>query len=317
MDFYCKYCNKKCKSKLSKSCHERFCQFNPNKADKSFLHNNAIRTNNILKEKRKNNIKSLKKITFELICENCGSKFYIIDYENRKKFPKCCSSFCSHSLNGKTNNKGTKEVICIQCGNIYTINKHNSKLHICDNCKKENKEKLLKQQKQYKEEKLLQAKLLQEKLLQEKILQDKTTTKKQRILSEKSIQKLRDAGKKSAKIQSEIRRSKNEIKFCQLCEEYFNNVEHNQPIFNGWDADVIIHDIKYAILWNGKVHYEPIFGQANLNRVLNRDKIKIKEIENSGYIPYIIKDIGKFNDNFVKEKFNEFIDFLNNDKINT
>jgi hypothetical protein len=55
-----------------------------------------------------------------------------------------------------------------------------------------------------------------------------------------------------------MRRSKNEIKFCILCEQNFSNVEHNKPIFNGWDADIIIHDIKYAILWNGAWHYKKL-----------------------------------------------------------
>ena len=57
-----------------------------------------------------------------------------------------------------------------------------------------------------------------------------------------------NAGRASAKVQNENRRSKNEIYFCELCENYFNNVKHNEPIFNGWDADVIITDYKLAIL---------------------------------------------------------------------
>jgi len=32
-EYICKYCRKKCKSKLSKSCHERVCKLNPNKID--------------------------------------------------------------------------------------------------------------------------------------------------------------------------------------------------------------------------------------------------------------------------------------------
>lgn len=45
-------------------------------------------------------------------------------------------------------------------------------------------------------------------------------------------------------------RSKNEILFCELCEQYFGkeNVLHNIPMFNGWDADVIIPKFKLAIL---------------------------------------------------------------------
>ena len=32
---------------------------------------------------------------------------------------------------------------------------------------------------------------------------------------------------------SQQRRSKNEIYFCELCENYFKEVKHNEPIFNG------------------------------------------------------------------------------------
>lgn len=129
-------------------------------------------------------------------------------------------------------------------------------------------------------------------------------------LSKESLLKLSEAGKKSANIQREIRRSKNEMLFCKLCEEHFNNVEHNINIFNGWDADVIIHDIKYAVLWNGKWHYEKIASNQSIKQIQNRDNIKINEIIKFGYTPYIIKDMGKYNENFVKEKFQEFLKFI-------
>lgn len=116
------------------------------------------------------------------------------------------------------------------------------------------------------------------------------------------------AGLASSKVQSETRRSKNEIYFCELCEKYFKEVRHNEQIFNGWDADIIIEDIKYAILWNGKWHYDKITKNHSVKQVQNRDKIKIKEIENSGYTPYIIKDMGKYNKKFVEFEFNKFID---------
>ena len=49
---------------------------------------------------------------------------------------------------------------------------------------------------------------------------------------------------------------------------------------------------------------------TSLNQIQNRDSIKIKEIVNSGYIPYIIKDMGKYKKDFVQENFNEFIKYL-------
>lgn len=120
-------------------------------------------------------------------------------------------------------------------------------------------------------------------------------------------------GLKSVEVQSKNRRSKNEIYFSELCIDYFKDVECNRSIFNGWDADIIIHDIKYCILWNGKWHYEKITKEHSVEQVQNRDKIKISEIIKYGYTPYIIKDMGRYNKKFVKNEFNIFLNsFLTN-----
>lgn len=116
-----------------------------------------------------------------------------------------------------------------------------------------------------------------------------------------------EAGLKSAKIQSETRRSKNEIHFAELCKSHFGNVKTNEQMFNGWDADVIIEDIKTAVMWNGKWHYEKITEKHSVKQFQNRDKIKINEIKNAGYTPYIIKDMGRENKEFVKSEFDKFI----------
>jgi len=120
----------------------------------------------------------------------------------------------------------------------------------------------------------------------------------------------RIAGLASVKSQSENRRSKNEVHFAKLCKKYFNKVLTNEQMFNGWDADVIIEDIKFAVLWNGKWHYEKITEQHSVSQVKNRDKIKIKEIEAKGYKHYTIKDMGKENKAFVEKEFDKFICFL-------
>ena len=121
--------------------------------------------------------------------------------------------------------------------------------------------------------------------------------------------KLRQAGLKSVSVQSERRRSKNEINFCSLCEQNFNHVEHNKPIFNGWDADIIIHDIKVAVLWNGRWHYEQIKKSQSVAQVQNRDKIKIGEIKRAGYTPYVIKDMGKASEKKVNAEFETFLNW--------
>lgn len=122
----------------------------------------------------------------------------------------------------------------------------------------------------------------------------------------------RIGGKISTHKQKETRRSKNEILFSTLCKNIFSDVINNQPIFNGWDADVIIPSIKIAVLWNGVWHYKKITKKHSVKQVQNRDSIKIKEIKNLGYNPYIIKDMGKYNENFVKEQFNKFVKYVKN-----
>jgi hypothetical protein len=107
------------------------------------------------------------------------------------------------------------------------------------------------------------------------------------------------------------RRSKNETLFADNCIEYFDKVLTNEPMFNGWDADVIIEDIKVAVLWNGKWHYKKITEKHSVKQVQNRDKIKLDEIKKSGYIPYVIKDMGKFNEEKVQKEFDKFIKYIN------
>ena len=119
-----------------------------------------------------------------------------------------------------------------------------------------------------------------------------------------------NAGRKSAEVQKETRRSKNEKLFAELCEKEFENVLTNEPMFNGWDADVILTEEKVAVLWNGPWHYKKITEAHSVKQVQNRDKIKIKEIKNSGFIPYTIKDMGKFNEPFVKKEFEKFKQYM-------
>ncbi len=114
-------------------------------------------------------------------------------------------------------------------------------------------------------------------------------------------------GIKSSQLQKENKRSKNEIYFYELCRDHFSKVSCNDNIFNGWDADVIIEDTKTAVLWNGKWHYEKITKEHSVEQVQNRDRIKIEEIKKCGYLPYIIKDMGRENKKFVELEFEKMI----------
>jgi hypothetical protein len=118
----------------------------------------------------------------------------------------------------------------------------------------------------------------------------------------------RRAGLKSCENQS--KRSKNEILFSEYCQSNFSNVLFNEPIFNGWDADIIIQDLKIAVLWNGVWHYKKITQKHSLLQVQNRDKIKVEEISKKGYIPYVIQDMGKFNKEKVDQEWSKFVSWI-------
>ena len=60
--------------------------------------------------------------------------------------------------------------------------------------------------------------------------------------------------------------------------------------------------------------YEEISKKVSLKQIQNRDHIKIEEIKKCNYIPYIIKDVNKFNKKFVEEQFEIFSIYL--EKLN-
>lgn len=105
--------------------------------------------------------------------------------------------------------------------------------------------------------------------------------------SDECANKLRAlGGMKGGKISAAkiVKRSKDEIILFNLLYPLFKRVTHNEPIANGWDADILIYDHKIAILWNGPWHYKEM-GHSNhsLKQVRNRDKIKILEFNKIGW----------------------------------
>lgn len=108
----------------------------------------------------------------------------------------------------------------------------------------------------------------------------------------------------------EKKRSKNEILFYQMCADHFEDVRHNEALFDGWDADVLLMNEKVAVLWNGKWHYEKLTKNHSVQQVQNRDQIKIKKITEAGWAPYVIKDMGRYNGAFVQEEFERFLELF-------
>jgi hypothetical protein len=270
----CPFCKEIFETARKRGCHQRLCKLNPNR-DK------------MLNSLRKNGSNTWKKLNKERVLE-------------RKEY-KCNCLKCN------------KEYIVVCTENDY--NKGNYKKYCCRSCA--NSRVISEEQKQKVSEKLSKEKILKRCKCCDSIISNKNKSgycfkcvRKFRKLNDESIEKLRQGGLHSCKVQSENRRSKNEIAFCELCEKHFNDVKHNEAIFNGWDADIIIEDLKIAILWNGKWHYEKIKNKHSLEQVQSRDKIKIEEIKKCGYIPYIIKDLGKYNLEKVNTEFKNFLDYI-------
>ena len=110
-------------------------------------------------------------------------------------------------------------------------------------------------------------------------------------VSEETRLKLSKAGRRSAQVQKEARRSKIEALFFEEVSKIFSDAEANKLIVDGWDADVFIPSLNLAIFWNGACHYYPIYGTASLNQTQNRDRIKEKLFNNIGIRVYVIRDI--------------------------
>lgn len=287
---------------------------------KDFIDCECDYCNNTFKRKKNLIYISLKRNQTELFCsKNCNYRYISKRYDYnvncktcglKVEYPKVfCNHTCSAVFNNSKREKTTKgrkkEVNCSSCGIGIKVSIYASiKSYICNLCKP--------------------VKFNQKRKIIEKIncnicgKEFEPLTRRTKICSAECkkialIKAGRNGGRKS--VLSQQRRSKNEICFYNLCENKFSNVLNNEQIFNGWDADIILPDLKIAILWNGPWHYKKITQKHSLIQVQNRDRIKIKEIENCGYFPYIIKDIGKYNKNKVEKEFEIFCKWLNNKKI--
>jgi hypothetical protein len=281
----CKYCgNEFLNSKIGG--HTSHCKLNPkyNKTLERSKETIQIATKYAAENKKQERKEFIK------ICPNCGKEFTVTgtqyEYDNGRLKTFCCRSCANkriitddikEKISCTLKSKETKQYKCKVCGKLYKYQKGISTKSVCS-----------------------------------KECRNYMNTHRNEFLTEDSLKRISEGGRKSAKAQGDSKRSKNEIYFYELCKEYFKDVLHNASIFNGWDVDIIINDIKFAILWNGKWHYEKIKQKHSVEQVQNRDKIKIDNIIKCNYMPYIIKDMGKYNKKFVHKQFDIFIDFLKN-----
>lgn len=114
------------------------------------------------------------------------------------------------------------------------------------------------------------------------------------------------AGGNGSRRRTNHKRSLNEILFSEYCQQHFKNILLNARIFDGWDADVVVEDLKVAVHWNGAWHYS-VIGNNSLEEIQSRDALKMEAISKCGYIPYVVKDLGKHNPEFVRLEFEKFL----------
>lgn len=187
------------------------------------------------------------KTVYTFKCKNCGKEYTLMltdkDYI-KGNYSKYCSRSCANRriLSDKTKDKISRAMLgktsdrlkhykCVVCGNDYTHRESTSKICCSKQCL------------------------------------DYYFSHRNEFLSDEIKERISIGGRNSVKSQGDSRRSKNEIYFYELCKSVFENVEHNVLIFNSWDADIVIHDIKYAILWNGPWHYRKIKSNHSVEQV--------------------------------------------------
>jgi len=255
---------------------------------------------------------------FPLICDKLYQK-YLTHTKNSEKF-------ISHIENTKKENEKQRKIKlekeyntyrenpkkCLKCNNNIPFEKRNNNYcsRKCSNSRIWTEEDKLKKSKAYKNSEKCAAQVENQKEKFKKTMIDiicycgkkNIKVSPNTYNSEKSYScsnevckktlktmNMRKSGKASAA--KRCKRSKLEVKLFNLLCNYFDNITHNDPIANGWDADILLHDYKIAILWNGPWHYKEMgFSNHSLSQVVNRDCIKIMEFEKIGWSVIIYED---------------------------
>lgn len=161
-----------------------------------------------------------------LNCKHCNKEFK----KQHNEIKRYINHFCSHSCSATYSNANREMTIEMKQKISNTVKQYNidnpkpPKVKICIVCNKE------------------------------------FTLKKRKTCSKNcNIKALSDGGVKggTASAAKNVRRSKGEIHFAELCIEYFgkNNIQCNELIFkdnnnNYWDADIFIKTIGVAILYD-------------------------------------------------------------------
>lgn len=272
--YECIYCKQPFEDSKKRSYHQRYCKMSPDYERKRLAFQLAGKETS-----SKNKGKQwVPRIHYEFICEKCGKPF-------------------SKDLTLTQRNKLTRLFCSRKCANSH-IQTEETKRKISQTLKKNVKVAIIKTCKNCGNP------------IGRKSTYCIKCFKKCMEYSKETREKLRIAGLKAANVNADKKRSRNEIDFYNKCCEKFKSVRHNVAVFNGWDADIIIDDFAIAVLWNGAWHYKQIKKKQSLPQIQTRDIIKIQEIKSCGYIPYVIKDMGRADKCKVDLEFDRLCEYI-------
>ena len=110
------------------------------------------------------------------------------------------------------------------------------------------------------------------------------------------------------------RRSKVEIKLFHLLQTEFPDLDllpTNKTLLDGYEVDIACPSLKLGIEWNGIVHFKPIYGEAKLTRIQQRDEEKQRIAQKKGVMLIIIPDLVS-NDSTVRQAFGQIAKIIRN-----
>lgn len=267
---------------------------------------------------------------------------YQCKYCNSTYTTKCGKSYhenrCLKNPSSDNYKNHNKERTCKKCGKLYTLNTQGSTNSFCSrSCANSRIRSNVTKQKiresmysYYKEHPKGVTREIKNCCICGKELCRKNTSgycknciPQIREVSDETRLKLSMAGRRSAQVQKERRRSKIESMFFDKIKKIFPDAEPNKVVKDGWDTDIYLPGINLAIFWNGPCHYLPIYGEASLNQTMNRDKIKTNLFMKLGISIYVIKDlpdlypkgVGRDTEKRTNYQLEKFVEFLHKKDI--
>jgi len=125
------------------------------------------------------------------------------------------------------------------------------------------------------------------------------------------------AGRK-ASLNSSLKGSKNQRLAFELLKNKLSDYDwkYNLVLDENWQIDIACPEKKIFIEWDGRHHRVLIHGEGYLNNRKNRDRLKNKIVTeklNGSLIR--IRDDGRFNRAFVRDKIEEVVGFIKNNDL--